>query len=327
MIKVKISTDFPYEPILRQTPGSSGIWGPCRFFVNQPVDECDYWVVFNGVLQSESTLCPPQNTILVTAEPPDIRGYDAAFIRQFGTLMTFHRNLPHPRIIYTHPALNWHVGRIITSVENRESIITRTYDDFKAQQHFDKKRLISVISSDKTFTSGHRRRLDFVRALQSHFGDQIAVYGKGINEVADKWDAIADFKYHVAIENSYLSHYWTEKLGDAYLAGAYPIYYGCPNLEQYFPAGSFSRIDINNPGQAIQTIERCINSGQYEASLPKINQARQRVLDEYNMFAMIANHVQRKGPRKITIRAGQPVSSVVYRVPGAARKRRVTIRP
>ncbi|MDD3271018.1 MAG: hypothetical protein PHR04_02810, partial [Syntrophomonadaceae bacterium] len=68
MIKVKLSTDFPYEPIIRQTPGRRGIWDECQFYINSPVNDCDYWVVYNEVSEPETAYCPRQNTILITGE-------------------------------------------------------------------------------------------------------------------------------------------------------------------------------------------------------------------------------------------------------------------
>jgi len=41
MIKVNVSTPFPEWPLPRQTPGQTGIWGNCQFFVNQQLEECD----------------------------------------------------------------------------------------------------------------------------------------------------------------------------------------------------------------------------------------------------------------------------------------------
>ena len=43
-----------------------------------------------------------------------------------------------------------------------------------------------MISSNKAFTDGHRQRLKFVEALKEHFGENIDVFGRGINSFADK---------------------------------------------------------------------------------------------------------------------------------------------
>ncbi|NLW90455.1 MAG: transferase [Syntrophomonadaceae bacterium] len=327
MIRIKLSTDFPYEPIKRQTPNSSGRWGDFEFIINQDVSECDYWVVYNDLLRPETTSCPPQNTIFITAEPPGIRGYKTEFIRQFARVITFHQNLNHPRVTMNQPGLNWHAGRVLTDIEQRQSIVNKTYDDFKNMYYFDKSKLLSVVTSSKTHTPGHRKRLELVERLKQHFGDRIDVYGKGVREIEDKWDALADYKYHIALENSYLPHYWTEKLADSYLAGAYPIYYGCPNLRDYFSPNAFTRIDVNNPEVAIATIENCIASNKYENSLEAIRAARNQVLDEYNMFPMIVKLLKKGGRMRISINAGAQVTTLSYNAAGGGARRKITLSP
>lgn len=313
MIKVKLSTDFPYEPIIRQTPGRRGIWGNCQFYINSEMDDCDYWVVYNGVSRPESAYCPPQNTILITGEPPTITDYPAAYTRQFARVVTCHSHISHPRLILNQTGLSWHTGRVLVDIKNCQSVINRDYDDFKDMHTLPKSKLMSVITSSKDFTEGHQKRLNFVRRLKDYFGEDIDVFGRGIREVDDKWDAISPYKYHIALENSAYPHYWTEKLADVYLSGAYPIYYGCPNLEDYFPAGSYTQVNIDDVDGAIRTIQECIHEQRYEGSLDRIIEARNMALDRYNLFALIAELVQEPVPTKkrIVVAAGQSVSSVV----------------
>ncbi len=313
LIKVKLSTDFPYEPIIRQTPGRRGIWGDCQFFINSAVTECDYWVIYNGVSQPETAYCPSQNTILITGEPPSIIDYPDDYTRQFARVVSCHSHISHPRLILSQTGLCWHTGRVLVDINNRQSVINRDYDDFKDMHTLPKSKLMSVITSSKDFTEGHQKRLNFVRRLKDYFGEDIDVFGRGIREVDDKWDAISPYKYHIALENSAYPHYWTEKLGDVYLSGAYPIYYGCPNLEDYFPAGSYTRINIDDVEGAISVTEACIREQRYEASADKVIEARNLVLDRYNLFALIAELIREPVAlrKRIVVAAGQQISSVV----------------
>ena len=91
------------------------------------------------------------------------------------------------------------------------------------------------------------------------------------------------------LENCRAPHYWTEKLADTYLAGAFPIYCGCPNLSEYFPAGSFRSIDRNDPGTAADIIAEVLREDRYTGQTPLIKVARDLVLDHYNLFPMIAD--------------------------------------
>ena len=109
---IKLSDPFTSWPIVRQTPGSHGVWGNCEFFVNKEVQECDYWVVYEGLKAVESTRCPPQNTILITGEPPTVKSYPPGFLAQFGTVITCHTAIIHPHIIHSQQSQPWHAGII-----------------------------------------------------------------------------------------------------------------------------------------------------------------------------------------------------------------------
>ncbi|MFX8844619.1 glycosyltransferase family 10, partial [Acinetobacter baumannii] len=75
-----------------------------------------------------------------------------------------------------------------------------------------------------------------------------------------KWDTLADYKYHIAIENDSCDDWVTEKFFDPILAYSYPFYYGCPNIHKYISEKSFTRIDINNFNQSIEIIESIIGN-------------------------------------------------------------------
>ena len=87
MIRGKLTTNFPEWPLIRQTPGRSGVWGDCRFFINEDVEECDFWVVYDDVLRPETTRCPPGNTLLVTGAPPSVKTYHPRFAAQFARVL------------------------------------------------------------------------------------------------------------------------------------------------------------------------------------------------------------------------------------------------
>ena len=100
--------------------------------------------------------------------------------------------------------------------------------------------------------------------MQKEFGDEVDVFGRGLKDFEDKWEVIAPYKYHIAIENSSTEDYWTEKLADCFLAGSYPFYYGCPNLDDYFPQKTYTSIDINNVEETIAIIKQKIEEKQFE---------------------------------------------------------------
>jgi len=273
MIKVKITGEIADWPLLRQTPGGNGIWGECQFFVNDTYSECDYWVVYDGINTAETVQCPPENVILFTAEPPSIRAYHPRFTAQFAKVVTCQPAIKHPHVIHDQQALPWH-------------LMTKSYDDLAFGPPPEKTGILSVICSDKAFTEGHRRRLEFVQRLKESLGDGLDYYGQG--ERIPKWDGTAGYKYTIAIENSCCRDYWTEKIADAFLVDAYPFYYGCPNIEDYFPARSFTWIDIDDFDAALATIVNTIKKNEYEATLEDRASAKDLILNKYNLFPTIA---------------------------------------
>ena len=92
------------------------------------------------------------------------------------------------------------------------------------------------------------------------------------------------------MENSSIPHYFTEKLSDAFLGWSYPIYYGCPNIFDYFSPFSLSEIDILDSDQTIDAIESIIYSNFFESRLPYIEEARKLVLDRYNLFSLLSEY-------------------------------------
>ncbi len=154
-----------------------------------------------------------------------------------------------------------------------------------------KHKTISWITSNLTSFPGHKARMDFLAYLKTR-SLPIDLYGKGINYIEDKWDGLAPYQFSLAIENSSSPDYWTEKVGDCFLSWTVPIYYGCKNLEDYFPAESFIRIDIKQPEEALETIAATLTSNNWESRLPALAEARALVLDRYQFFPQMQDIIE-----------------------------------
>lgn len=299
MYKVKFT---PYRPELgtiyhRQTKNHSlcSLDGRYRFFIDEEADEPDFWVVQGkGVRTMETCRVAPQNVIFMATEPHSVLSYPDVYLRQFAHVCICQRqcakvsNSPiGTEVHHTHAILPWFIGY----KEDMEGHVTATkdYDTLKSEPSPRKTKLISVISSNKAFTQGHIDRMRFVRKLKEHFGDSLDVFGRGSNPFDDKYDVLAPYMYHIVIENSSEPYYWTEKLGDCYLAESFPLYHGCTNISDYFPREAYEPIDIRKPDEAIRIIERQIAEDRYSKSAGVLRTCKDRMLDEYNMFEFIAD--------------------------------------
>ncbi len=74
----------------------------------------------------------------------------------------------------------------------------------------------------------------FFDTINKYFEKEIEFFGKNINPIHDKADALLRYKFSICIENSSINDYWTEKFADPILAYTIPIYYGCMNIEDYY---------------------------------------------------------------------------------------------
>jgi len=294
MLKVKLSSSDNIDGLLAQTPGGKGVWGNCEFFVDEDISECDYWIVLNELSKKETVICPPGNTIFVTGEPVSVKKYSGRFLSQFATVITAQDSLHHQHVIKTHQILPWFVNK--------------KYDELNDMSFLEKSKNISIVSSNKRFSKGHESRYQYAMALKNYFGDNIDLFGRGIRDFGDKWDVLAPYKYSVVIENSSSNNYITEKLDDCFLSYTFPFYYGCTNLEDYYPKDSFAYIDITDLDGSIDVIEKTLADSQhYALHFEALCEARKRYLQQYQLFPSLVSiisslqSVEKCPPKKMTL--------------------------
>lgn len=281
----KVKLTFPYEwPLLRQTPNRLGIWGDFEFHINTVSNETfDAWIVFNGLNSGvESTNSIKLNTILITAETYDLQLYPKSFTQQFSHIITNQTQIIHPQKCNTHTGAPWFVNK--------------SYDELLKMKEVSKTKLISIVTSDKLITDGHKLRFDFAHRLKDYFKDEIDLFGRGIVDFNDKWDVLAPYKYNICIENGEHQDYFTEKLNDCFLAYTFPIYHGCPNITDYYAEDSLFKININDFDQSVKEIEKILNLPyHYEEHFKSLQIARLKCLNDYNLFAIIASYLDQNG--------------------------------
>jgi glycosyltransferase involved in cell wall biosynthesis len=107
--------------------------------------------------------------------------------------------------------------------------------DHSLYKLYDKTKNLSCISSNKSFLEGHKKRLEFVdHAIATTPKGELNMFGVGFNEIKGKIVGLEDYRFSVAIENENKDNWATEKISDCFLTGVIPIYYGCPNIGDYF---------------------------------------------------------------------------------------------
>ena len=100
----------------------------------------------------------------------------------------------------------------------------------KEPKIYEKSKMISFITSNKNFTEGHKKRLEWVERI----GDQVDLYGRGFNEIATKEEGLCDYMFSVVIENGFYESYYTEKILDCFATGTIPVYLGSSDIGNHF---------------------------------------------------------------------------------------------
>jgi len=225
--------------------------------------------------------------------PSSIRIDGPHFLKQFGHVLTAKnpKFVKHPNQIFQTPPLRWFYGRPFAKDDNNYTDL----DTFFSKNEIQKKHDISTVCSNKRMQhTMHAQRYDCIMELKKRMGDELSLFGRGINPISNKSEAMDDYRYHIAIENHIEPHHWTEKISDCFLAFCLPFYYGPPNINQYFPEEAIIPIDIFDIDGTEAIIKSTIASDQYTKRLPAIKAARKRVLTDYNLMNIVANIIADK---------------------------------
>jgi len=239
-------------------------------FTTRDIAQADGLLVFNHPGRELSLCCDPAAVIAFMMEPGIRRKHPWMFRRldQYAAVYSPVRNSPNT--VVSHGYLGWY-----------GSHDWNFYHQLPVPQ---KTRSFSCIASSLTQLRGHRLRIQFIDQLQREMTG-IDFFGKGSQYLPDKLDGLLPYRFSIAIENTTIPDYFTEKINDCFLAYTVPVYHGCTNLEKYFPEGSFIRIDIHNPARAIATIRDAMENDDWEKRLNAVKEARSLVLDHYQPLA------------------------------------------
>lgn len=295
-VRVKFLSRLDVREWARYFPSADGIWGNCHFIFERNEALYDWLVAYDDIPAApgqdrntacEPLSCPSENTILITTEPSSIKAYGKDFAGQFGHVLTSQPAwaLPHPQRHFQQTANHWFYGSGNQKWMTREEML-------KGPTEADKTRTISTIySSKRQWHTMHAQRFAFVQRMRELLPD-MDVFGRGATPMDDKAEALASYRYHLAVENHIAPHHITEKLTDAFLGRCLPFYAGAPNAADYFPAESFIPIDIRDPEGAARTIRDSIAADAWSRRLPAIDEARRRAVEEHNMFAIVARIIE-----------------------------------
>lgn len=215
----------------------------CSFVYNQSEGEFDItFVQDDSILKLLSGQIPfPKGKVVADIhEPPYLFEQSKVYPAVKENATKFHAILTHNEELLKLP--NAIFRNSAYEVVLNKNIHQQTYpvlQDDTLIQIYPKSRMTSFITSNKTFTDGHRFRLGCLNHLTSKGCSKFDAFGVGIREILGKIEALRDYRFSVAIENGKCKNYFTEKILDCFLTGTIPIYHGCPNIGDFFDTRGF----------------------------------------------------------------------------------------
>jgi hypothetical protein len=258
-----------------QTPECTGVWKGMKGTPNK--NEADVFVVLEGL--EEGVGVDFDRTLFIKREPNFIKKHDIQNYKY--TLDWADANC----------GITWW--------------LSKTYDELLAMDYPEKPLLASCVASSK-----HKHRNQFIQSLyqKKRFSlrrdsVEIDLYGRGHDQKLYgerykgsiegagncKLPGLESYKYTLVMENSQQHNYWTEKLADAYLAWCIPIYWGCPNVDDYFDKKSFYSISLDDSACHIKEI---INQPIDHVMIDCLKTARENILNEFNIWEVIWKKIQ-----------------------------------
>lgn len=245
----------------------------------------DCVVIYQNISNTKHFRCYRGKVIYVSGEPPLMFPCPHSFTQQFDEVVVTNPKIEHINKQLHHGYLSWQIGLDHVKKEYRY--------DYQMLKDLvpSKTKLISVITSNQRMMPGHNQRMKIMEKLMRDYSGIIDFYGKGINFVDCKADALFPYKFHICMENSSLPHYWTEKFADPILAQSVPIYAGCTNISDYFGDRGYFKFDIANYNSLKIVIDKILDNPDYiyESMKKDLIELRRILMETENMIVFCVN--------------------------------------
>lgn len=128
-----------------------------------------------------------------------------------------------------------------------------------------KSKKVSFICSPNSMTQGHCYRLNWAERLKNKVdlyggacgSSKIGVLGREHYHHKRKTQAMNDYMFSIAFENTKYNTYFTEKITDCFANGVIPIYYGTDKICDYFDCNGIIFLNDNfDPNELTEDLFR-----------------------------------------------------------------------
>jgi len=153
----------------------------------------------------------------------------------------------------------------------------------------DKKNEISLLTSNKNFLPGHNLRHEAFDLLNYGVDGFSVRTVRTPPRIESKHEIFENAKFSVIIENMSYDNYFTEKLVDCLITRTIPIYWGCPNIGEYFDT---SGMLIFNDMSELGNILHNLSPDLYDNSLEIIENNYKKSLEYQDFFVRVEKEIE-----------------------------------
>lgn len=273
-LKVLLLSNYEHLDYTNFFPNGEMRYGNIEYVTN-PDDDIDAVVICNHSKEKIPVSVALENIFHIHQEPGDKLYHGFMFNSVVG------KKCGHLELcdIKSHPCLNWLVHKTYNELAHLDTRIETVQTE--------KTKIFSGVISGHNALRGHYSRLQILEKIKDSC--QLDLFGKRYNFIPDKWDALYPYQYSLAMENSCQNDYWTEKIMDCYLACTMPVYYGCNNIDKYFPKQSYISLDINNLHASIEELKEKMDNDYFINNYQYILEARDLCLKKYSTAPGLTN--------------------------------------
>ena len=170
-----------------------------------------------------------------------------------------------------------------------------------------KSKMLSMIASKQVLTRGHRLRHKVADAIRGRYevdmwGGGYRPFGKSISGRTagaireGKNEPLQDYRFSITIMNSSEKNYFTETLVDVFRQGAIPIFWGCPNIGEYFNEDGILQF---NTGQELFNLLDNISEELYESKLEAVKENYELAKQYVSMDDTFATNLIKEFPELV----------------------------
>jgi hypothetical protein len=132
---------------------------------------------------------------------------------------------------------------------------------------YQKSKLISMIASSKNMCPGHTYRQEII----SKYKKVVDHYGFGFRPIHKKEDGLINYHFSIAMENDNYPNIFCEKITDCFATGTIPVFWGTPNIGEFFNKDGIIMLEDFNIDQ--------ISIDLYQSKIDAVKDNLERVLN------------------------------------------------